>query len=249
MLRRLLLTVGLASLAGACGGGGGDPTPEIVVFAASSLTDAFTELGEAFVTQHPGAQVTFNFAGSGELVAQLLQGAPADVFVAADESQMAKLVAADENQDAPIVIARNTFQIIVEAGNPVGVVGLADLADPGLIVVLCADSVPCGQGAAAVLARAGVSVSARSLEDSVKGVVTKVAAGETDAGIVFVTDVIAAGNTAEGVGIPAELNVITSYPIVLTRAAANAATARQFVDFVAGAQGQAILSSYGFLAP
>ena len=109
VLRRLVSTVGLASLAGACGGGGGDPTSEIVVFAASSLTDAFTELGEAFVTQHPGAQVTFNFAGSGELVAQLLQGAPADVFVAADESQMAKLVAADENQDAPIVIARNTF--------------------------------------------------------------------------------------------------------------------------------------------
>jgi molybdate transport system substrate-binding protein len=115
--------------------------------------------------------------------------------------------------------------------------------------VLCADTVPCGKGAAKVLENAGVTVTPRSLEDKVKGVVTKVAAGEADAGIVFVTDVAAAGDGAAGVEIPADVNVISNCPIVVTKEAPNAVGARAFIEFVASHAGQAILAKYGFLAP
>ena len=123
---------------------------KIVVFAASSLTDAFTEMGEAFHAANPDATVTFNFAGSGDLVTQIGQGAPADVFVSADESNMTKLTDAGEAAATPVVVARNVMEIIVEAGNPKGITGLADLTNGDLIVVLCADTVPCGQNAAKV---------------------------------------------------------------------------------------------------
>ena len=222
---------------------------DIVVFAASSLTEAFTEMADAFTAANPDASVTFNFAGSGDLVTQINEGAPADVFVSADDTNMQKLVDAGENATEPVTIARNTFEIIVGPGNPKSITGLADLAKSDLIVVLCADTVPCGKGAAKVLANAGVTVTPASLEDKVKGVVTKVTAGEADAGIVFLTDVKAAGDTAEGVEIPADVNVISNYPIAVTKEASNADAAQAFIDFVAGAAGQAILAKYGFLAP
>lgn len=255
MRRSRLLVTGLALvMAGvlgttACTDDANTDTTELVVFAASSLTNAFVEIGESFTEAHPDVRVTFNFAGSGDLVTQITQGAPADVFASADDSNMTKLIDAGENAGEPVAIAKNTFQIIVEPGNPTGVADLADLADPALIVVLCADTVPCGKGAATVLSNAGVTVTAKSMEDKVKGVVTKVTTGEADAGIVFVTDVIAAGDLADGVEIPAEINVISNFPIVVTKAAPNAAAAQAFIDFVASAEGQAILASYGFLAP
>ena len=126
---------------------------------------------------------------------------------------------------------------------------MADLARDGLIVVLCADTVPCGKNAAKVLANAGVSVSPASLEDKVKGVVTKVTTGEADAGIVFVTDVDSAGGKAEGVTIPDDINVISNNPIVITKQATNAEAGQAFIDFVASPAGQAILATYGFLPP
>lgn len=248
----------LGVLAAACGDDAGSGEPgsngssaagDVVVFAASSLTEAFTEMAEAFESGNPGANVTFNFAGSGDLVTQIAEGAPADVFASADDSNMAKLTEAGQNAGDPVVIARNTFEIIVEKGNPETVASVADLANPDLIVVLCADTVPCGKGAAAILENAGVTVTPKSLEEKVKGVVTKVAAGEADAGIVFATDVQAAGDTAEGVVIPADVNVVSNYPIVVTKEAPNAAAAQAFVDFVAGDAGRAILARYGFLAP
>lgn len=241
------LFVGLATT-----GCGADPAADdgdLVVFAASSLTEAFTEMGEAFAAEFPGVSVTFNFAGSGDLVTQIVEGAPADVFASADDSNMAKLTDAALQAGEPVVIARNTFQIIVEPGNPKGITGVADLTDPDLVVVLCADNVPCGKGAAAILEQAGATVTPKSLEEKVKGVVTKVTAGEADAGIVYVTDVQAAGAAAEGVDIAADVNVTNNYPIVVTEDAPNADTAQAFVDFVAGAAGQAILAKYGFLAP
>lgn len=244
-----LLLVALSNLAAACADDANTDSSELVVFAASSLTDAFTALGEAFTVEHPEWRVTFNFAGSGDLVAQITQGAPADVFASADDSNMTKLVEAGESRGEPIVIARNTFQIIVEPGNPKGIADLADLADPELIVVLCADTVPCGKGAATVLSNAGVTLTPKSLEDKVKGVVTKVTTGEADAGIVFVSDVIAARDTAEGVEIPADLNVISNYPIVITKSAHIEVAAQAFIDFVASDLGQAILAKFGFLAP
>lgn len=247
----LIPFVATSSLWGvACGNDSASPSSgAIVVFAASSLTEPFTAIGEAFAAEYPGRHVTFNFAGSGELVAQITQGAPADVFSSADDSNMAKLVDAGGNESDPVAIAKNTFQIIVEPGNPKGIADLADLADSGLIVVLCADTVPCGKGATIVLQNAGVSVTAKSLEDRVKGVVTKVTTGEADAGIVFVTDVLAAGDGAAGVAIPTDVNVISNYPIVVTKAARNSPDAQRFIDFVASDKGQAILASYGFLAP
>lgn len=222
---------------------------DVVVFAASSLTEAFTEIGDAFEEAHPDVHVTFNFAGSGELVTQITEGAPADVFASADEANMAKLTDAEAAAGAPRTVARNTFEIIVEPGNPMAITGVADLADPDLIVVLCADTVPCGKGAAAIIADAGVTVTPKSFEDKVKGVVTKVTAGEADAGIVFVTDVKAAGGDATGVEIPAELNVVNDYPVVVTKESANPVAAQAFVDFVAGDEGQEILAAQGFLAP
>ena len=219
------------------------------MFAASSLTEAFTAIGEAFVDENPATNVRFNFAGSGDLVSQIMQGAPADVFASADDSNMSTLTDAGENAGAPVVIARNTYAIIVETGNPTGITGLDDLGNRDLIVVLCADTVPCGKGAATILGNAGVAVIPRSFEEKVKGVVTKVTTGEADAGIVFVTDVNAAGDTADGVAIPADVNVITNYPVVVTKQAPNAATAQAFIDFVASDAGSAILASFGFLAP
>lgn len=219
------------------------------MFAASSLTGAFTELAEAFSAQNPGANVVFNFAGSSELVTQISQGAPADVFVSADDSNMTKLTDAHENADEPISIAKNTFAILVEKGNPRGISGIADLADRDLVVVLCAETVPCGTGAEKILENAGVTLTPASFENRVKGVVTKVTTGEADAGIVFVTDVSAAGDDAEGVAIPADINVISNYPIVITKEAINAGAAQAFIDFVASAAGRSILDKYGFLAP
>lgn len=255
--RRLVLA-GLAVACTAAASCGGDDAPQtstspaavagtVVVFAASSLTEAFSAIGAAFESANPGTKVTFNFAGSGDLVTQINEGAPADVYISADDSNMAKLTDAGGNATEPMVVARNTFEIIVGPGNPKGIAGLADLADPDLIVVLCADTVPCGKGAATVLANAGVEVMPMSYEEKVKGVVTKVTAGEADAGIVFATDVIAARDAAAGVPIPADVNAISNYPIVVTKEAPNAAAAQAFVDFVASAAGQAILAKYGFL--
>ena len=222
---------------------------DVVVFAASSLTEAFTEMGTAFTTANPKANVKFNFAGSGDLVTQIGQGAPADLFVSADDSNMKKLSDAGEAAGSPVAIAKNTFQIIVEKGNPKGISGLADLAKSDVVVVLCAATVPCGKGAATILKNANVTVTPKSLEDKVKGVVTKVTTGEADAGIVFVTDVKAAGGKAAGVEIPAGVNVISNYPIVITKEATNTAGAQAFMDFVVSSPGQAILAKYGFLAP
>lgn len=240
----------IAALAvAACGGEEAEGGREITVFAASSLTDAFIEMGQAFSAANPGVDVVFNFGGSSDLVSQIDQGAPADVFISADEATMDRLVAAGDAASEPRIVASNTFEIIVESGNPKGITSVADLAGPGLVVVLCADTVPCGKGAADLLAAAGVTVTPKSLEDKVKGVVTKVTTGEADAGIVFTTDVLAAGGAAQGVAIPADLNVVSKYPIVITAEAPDPDGARAFVEFVAGEQGQRILSSYGFTGP
>lgn len=222
---------------------------KIVVFAASSLTDAFNEVGAAFQSANPNASVTFNFAGSSDLVTQIGQGAPADLFVSADDSNMKKLTDAGETVGDPVSVAKNTFEIIVEKGNPKNVTGVTDLANPALLIVLCTETVPCGRGTATILKNANMTVKPKSLEDKVKGVVTKVTTGEADAGIVFATDVRAAGTKAAGVEIPANINAISNYPMVLTKQATNVEAAKAFLAFVAGSPGQAILAKYGFLAP
>lgn len=222
---------------------------EVTVFAAASLAAAFTEIGEAFTAAHPDASVTFNFAASSELVAQIGQGAPADIFASADRSNMTRLTDAGGQATEPVVFAANVAEIVVAPGNPEGITGLADLTDDDLVVVLCAPEVPCGRYAAQVFEQAGVTVTPKSFEENVRAVVTKVTLGEADAGVVYRTDVIAAGDDADGVAIADEVNVVAQYPIAVTRDAPNPAAARAFVEVVVGPQGQAILASHGFLAP
>jgi molybdate transport system substrate-binding protein len=221
----------------------------VTVFAAASLTDAFTELGTAFEAAYPDADVTFNFAASSELVTQIGEGAPADVFASADLSNMTKLTDAGDNASEPVVFTTNLAQIIVAPGNPSGIAGVADLADEDLIVISCAPEVPCGRYAQQILDNAGVTVTFRSLEENVRAVVSKVTLGEADAGIVYVTDVINAGDAADGVEIPADVNVVAEYPIAVTREAPNPEGAEAFVGFVRSEEGQAILESYGFVSP
>ena len=226
-------------------------TGDLTVLAAASLTDSFKEIGTTFETANPGSKVTFSFAASSSLVTQINQGAPADVFASADTANMDKLTAATGAgvSAAPITFATNKLQIIVGKGNPKGIAGVADLAKSGLIYVTAAPEVPIGAYAKQVLDKAKVTVTPKSLEADVKSVVNKVTLGEADAGIVYATDVKAAGDKAAGVVIPDDLNVVATYPIAVTKATKNSAAATAFVSFVAGTQGQTILAKYGFTKP
>jgi molybdate transport system substrate-binding protein len=224
-------------------------TGNITVFAAASLTAAFTEVGTAFTKANPQAKATFSFDASSALVAQIIQGAPADLFASADTANMTKLTQPGLNAESPVVFATNLLGIIVPKGNPKGITGVADLASPDLKVVLCADGVPCGTYAKQILASADVTVTPVSLEQNVKGVVTKVTAGEADAGIVYVTDITAAGDAAQAVAIPADINVVAQYPIAAVKTTKLLATSDAFIDFLTGSAGQAILAKYGFDEP
>ena len=249
---RLLAVVSMLGVVMAgCGGDNGSASPasEVTVFAAASLTAAFTDVGDAFMAANPGARVTFNFASSSDLAAQIAEGAPADVFASADLANLTKVVDAGATTAEAVIFATNLLEVIVGAGNPRGITEVADLADPDLIVVTCAPEVPCGKYAAQVFDNAGVAVTPKSLEENVKAVVSKVTLGEADAGIVYATDVTAAGDQASGVEIPADINVLAEYPIVAMKNAANAEGAQAFIDFVHSADGQAILAGYGFGAP
>jgi molybdate transport system substrate-binding protein len=218
----------------------------VTVFAASSLTEVFTEIGAAYQTTHPGTTVTFNFAASSSLATQITEGAPADVFAAADTATMQGLQDGERLNGEPSVFATNSLEIITEPGNPNGIASLADLANPDLAVVLADPQVPIGKYTAEVLAKAGVTVVAKSLEQNVKSVVGKVTLGEADAGIVYVTDVLAAGKQASGVEVPAEVNVIADYPIAVTKTATADRDAAAFVAFVLSPEGQRILKQRGF---
>ena len=226
-------------------------TGDITVLAAASLTDSFKEIGTAFEAANPGSKVTFSFAASSALVTQINQGAPADVFASADTANMDKLTAASGAgvSAPPVTFATNKLQIIVGKGNPKGITGVADLAKSGVIYVTAAPEVPIGAYAKQVLDKAKVNVTPKSLEADVKSVVNKVTLGEADAGIVYTTDVKAAGDKAVGVVIPDDLNVIATYPIAVTKATKNSSAASAFVSFVAGTQGQTILAKYGFAKP
>ena len=250
-----VLTAFAAVLLVACGStpSAGTPTatPDPVagtinVFAAASLTAAFKDEGTAFQAKHPNANVTFNFAGSASLVTSINNGAPADVFASADTPNMDKAVNAGNTTSSPANFATNKLQIVVPAGNPKGIKGLADLANPGTVVILCAPAVPCGNYANQALTKAAVKVAPKSQEQDVNAVVSKVSLGEADAGIVYVTDVKAAGAKVLGVDIPDAQNVIASYPMATIKGGVNPKGGLAFIDFVLGAPGQAILVNYGF---
>lgn len=246
----LVVALGLGAGCGDDSGDGGasssqGPIGNLTVLAAASLTEAFTELGKAFEAGHPGTRVTFNFDSSSALATQANNGVPADVFASADQSNMKKVTDAGNATD-PEVFAHNRLAIIVARGNPEKITGLADLARPGVTFVLCAPEVPCGRYAAEAMGKAGVKGTPKSFETNVKGVVTKVATGQVDAGVGYATDARAAGASAEGVDIPDEQNVIADYPIAILRQSPNPELARAFLAYVLGADAQGVLARYGF---
>jgi molybdate transport system substrate-binding protein len=224
-------------------------TGTVTVFAAASLTESFTELGTRFEAAHPGVRVVFNFGPSSGLARQIDGGAPADVFASASERDMDRIVAAGEAAAAPAAFAGNTMQIAVPASNPGGLTGLDDLARPDVKVAVCQQAVPCGAVAAEVFSNAGLRVSPVSLEADVKSVLTKVRLGEVDAGLVYVTDVLSAGNDVRGIEIDPRVNASTSYPITPLAKAPNSATAMAFTDYVLSAEGAALMTAAGFARP
>lgn len=226
----------------------GELSGRLVVLAAASLTEPFEELGRAYEALHPGVTMTFSFAGSSDLARQINDGAPADVFASADRETMASVVDAG-NAAQPVVAARNRLAILVERGNPLQVRTLADVAVPGVVLVLCAPEVPCGRLAAAAFRSAGVTPGPASFEEDVKAVVSKVTLGEADAGIVYRSDVDAAGDRADGIEIEADDDLTAVYPVAVTTAAANRPAALSWVAFVLSDQGRRVLAAAGFLAP
>ena len=255
----LTAAVVFGALLAACGASGpGDvdgPTGDdavsgtILVSAAASLTDAFGEIEAAFEAANPDSDVVLNLGGSATLREQILGGAPADVLATADRAAMAPLEDAGALAAAPAVFAHNAPRIAVPAGNPGGVTGLGDFADEQLLIGLCAEGVPCGELARRALERAGVAAAVDTNEPSVRALLTKIAAGELDAGMVYVTDVLAAGGEVEGIALPDDLTVMADYPIAPLADAPNPTGARAFVAFVRSTDGQAILRAHGFVVP
>lgn len=244
----VLLTVALAAGCGSDDSSDGGDTTTLRVFAAASLTSTFGELGKRFEASHDGVDVQLNFGGSSDLVTQLQDGAPADVFASADTANMDKATSADVVGD-PVPFATNTLEIAVPPGNPADITGLDDLTKSGLNLVICAPEVPCGAAAQQVADNAGITFTPVSEEQSVTDVLTKVSSGEADAGLVYVTDVAAAGDSVEGITFPESSTVVNTYPIATVSGSDHADLAQEFVELVTGADGQQVLADAGFGAP
>src|SRR5258706_12634696 len=191
--------------------------------------------------------VNFNNAGTPTLVTQIEQGAPADVFASADTANMDKLTADGFTSGSSRVFAHNQLEIVVAPGNPKGITGLADLAKSGVIYISEGPTVPGGKYSVQALGSAGVKVTPKSLETSVAAVIGKIELGEADAGIVYTTDISAAGSKVQGVQIPAANNVIATYPLVAVKGTKNLDVANAFITYVLSASGQSMLASFGFL--
>jgi molybdate transport system substrate-binding protein len=224
----------------------GSTTGKLRIYAASSLTEAFDSLKREFVAAHPGAKVTITYGASSDLATQITQGAPADVFASASEKNMTALGAAAVH---PTDFAANTLTIAVPPGNPAKITAVGDLAKRGVKVAVCDPAVPCGVVAAKVFANAGIRVTPTASEPDVKSVLAAVESGEVDAGLVYVTDVRAAGSKVVNVPIPAAVNASTTYPIAALKDAHSAGLATAFVDLVVSAAGRRVLAADGFSRP
>ena len=261
MRRGLLVGALVAALAIGAGtplaaaGRGSEVTGPLTVFAASSLTEAFTAIGEKFERKYPGTDLTFSFSSSSTLATQIQQGAPADVFASADIENMQKLLESGQVPEGGgrdgklIVFARNRLAIAVERGNPKEIATLADTVEDDVTLVLCAPEVPCGKLAREAYEKAGVTLPDVPSGANVKDTLTKVVLGEADAAVVYVTDVRAAGGDVTGVRIPDRDNVVASYPISPIEGAENGVTAKAFSLYVGSKAGQRILREHGFLPP
>jgi molybdate transport system substrate-binding protein len=254
----LAITVAVALLAAGCGRSSKTSTGSstttsaitgsITVSAASSLTDAFGQLGTMFHTLHPSSKIAFNFGSSGDLAGQITSGAPADVFASASPKDMATVVDAGDISGTPVTFARNNLEIILKPGNPLHIGSLADLTKAP-VVSLCVRTAPCGATALEALGRAHVTLPASrvTLGQNVKATFAAVITGDADAGIVYVTDAKTIGNDGVGVPIPPADNVTTSYPIAAVKTPENATLAEAWIAYVLGPVGQEVLRRAGFL--
>lgn len=245
----LLLTAACGNASSGAGGASQAETQTLTVFAAASLKGTFTELGRQYETNHPGTKVAFSFAGSSDLVTQLQGGAPADVFASADTRNMDKATGDNLIEGTPVNFASNTLEIAVPSDNPAKVTSFQDLTKDGVKVVVCAAQVPCGSATQKVEEATGLTIKPVSEESSVTDVLNKVTSGEADAGVVYKTDVMSAGDKVTGITFPESSKAVNVYPIGVLAGSRNSDAAQQFVDLVTGAEGRKILTQAGFSAP
>jgi molybdate transport system substrate-binding protein len=260
LLTTSLIVVGLAACGSNNSGTSSAPGPSasesgsrslsgnITVFAAASLTESFTELGKQFESANPGTKVTFSFGASSGLAQQINSGAPADVFASASPKNMDQVVDVGGASN-PKVFATNKMEIATPPNNPAQIASVNDLAKSSVKTALCQPQVPCGSVAQQVFTNAKITVKPVTLEPDVKSVLTKVQLGEVDAGMVYVTDVKAAGDKVKGVEISDDVNASTDYPIAALTKSGNASVASAFVDLVLSPAGQGVLTAAGFQAP
>lgn len=249
----VVLAVVAVALTSACGSSKkststGQVSGTIQVFAAASLTETFTALGKQFESAHAGTKVQFQFAASSALSTQITQGAKADVFASASPKNMQTVVDAKDASN-PKNFAKNQMEVAVPPDNPKKIDSLDDLSKPGVKVALCQVQVPCGKTARQVFTNAKITVKPVTEQPDVKSTLTQVENDSVDAGVVYVTDVKAAGSKVVGVQIPSGVNASTAYPIAVCSASKNTATAQAWVDFVLSSTGQSTLSSAGFQSP
>jgi molybdate transport system substrate-binding protein len=257
MRLRIAATAAAALLLAGCAGGTTDagsataPAEErtLTVFAAASLTEVFGELEPRFEEVHPGVDVVFNFGASSDLAQQIVNGGPADLFAAANTSTMKTVSDAGLVDGEPTVFATNVLQIVTPPGNPAGIASFADLARPDLKVVVCAPQVPCGSAVQKIEQATGLTLSPVSEEPDVKSTLGKVTTGNADAGLVYATDVHAAGDDVQGIEFPEAAQAVNDYPIVVIADAPAADLARAFQGLVTGPMGRAVLGSAGFGSP
>jgi molybdate transport system substrate-binding protein len=220
----------------------------ITVFAAASLKEAFTTIGRQFEAAHPGVTVTFSFGASSSLATQIINGAPADVFASASPKNMQQIVTAGDASNLAD-FAKNVMEVAVPPSNPAHVTSVNDLAKSSVKVALCQPQVPCGATAAKVFKKAKITVTPVTLQPDVKSVLTQVELGNVDAGVVYVTDVHAAGTKVTGIPIPAGVNASTEYPIATVSHSGNLSLAQAFVAYVLSPAGQAVLTAHEFEKP
>lgn len=218
----------------------------ITVFAAASLKGTFTDLAASFEKANPDVKVALSFAGSSDLVTQITEGAPADVFASADTKNMAKLTDANLTASDPVNFATNTLEIAVPTDNPASVTSFQDLAKSDVKTVVCAPQVPCGAATVTIETATGVTLKPVSEESSVTDVLGKVTSGEADAGLVYVTDIKAAGDTVKGITFPESSEAVNTYPIATLKDSKQTEIADAFVAYVTGTVGQGVLADAGF---
>jgi molybdate transport system substrate-binding protein len=247
-----LTACGGSSSEGRAAPGGGDDgrlTGTLTVFAAASLANVFPGLGDRLTAHNQELEVQFNFAGSSGLAAQIVQGAPADVFASANEAQMTIVADAELQAQEAVVFTRNVLQIAVPAGNPAEVTGIEDFGREELTLAVCAPDVPCGAAADQIFAAAGVTAAPDTLEEDVRAALTKVELGEVDAALVYASDVTSAGDAVEGIEVPEAEDAVNRYPIAVLEDAPNAAAAEAFLVLMRSDAAQQALRDAGFRAP